>query len=148
MYNICREGDSLPRSWLPRGTAYNHKYAQRSQAERSGGARGESQPWQPSREHWHSPAPHTSWEGRGSAPLHLPTTAPQHNPAPPEGPLPARGDRDMLQLGRVRGHLCILWHWAGPTVAKPFPADICPIYFKNPPTVTPGNLFLCFPTES
>lgn len=69
-------------------------------------------------------------------------------PVPAEGTRPARRDRNVLQLRRIRGHLCILWHWAGSTVAKPFPADICPIYFQNPPTVTLGNLFLCFPTES
>lgn len=118
------------------------------------GARGESQPWQPCRERWHCPAPHDL--GRtGSVqgpcqPLHLGTTQPGSDAgagAGREAPARAEGPERAAAL-RIRGHLCILWHWAGLTVAKQFPADICPIYFQNPPTVTPGNLFLCFPTQS
>lgn len=81
-------------------------------------------------------------------PRHLGITHPGSGAGAGRGALPALRDRNALQLGRIRGHLCILWHWAGSTVAKPFPADICPIYFQNPPTVTLGNLFLCFPAES
>lgn len=154
MYNICSEGDSLPRSWLPGGIAYNQKYAWRSQAERSGRAGGESQLWQPSYQHWQSSPPRAFREGRQPVRLCLLTTAPQRNPARLlrwrcwREPLPALGEHSMLQLRRIRGHLCILLRCAALTVAEPFLADICPIYFQNPPTATLSNLFLCFPSES
>lgn len=97
--------------------------------------------------------PRASREGRQPVRLRPPTTDHRawRNAAGlrrgRRGPLPASREPGVRQL-RVGGHSRILLHWAGSTAAEAFPADICPIYFQNPPTATLGNLFLCFPTES
>lgn len=80
-------------------------------------------------------------------PLHLSITQPGFCCSTGRGDHCQPSEHNVLQL-RIRGHLRILLLRAGSTVAEPFPADICPIYFQNPPTAILGNLFLCFATES